>query len=405
MERSTRLVHFLGLRREMVGLLLLVVLVGLGERLAERFLPIYLMALGGGPMVIGLLGAMDNLLSALYSVPGGYLAERFGLHRSLLIINGIAIVGYGIVILIPRWEAVLGGAVLFLAWSALSLPASMGLIAKVLPPTQRTMGVSMHSLVKRIPMAAGPLLGGLCMGWLGEEQGVRFAFGIAMVLALVGMMAQHRLIVDDGRPSTPPPPLAPRKILALLNTPLRRLLVADILVRFCEQIPYSFVVVWCMKVIEQPVTAFEFGILTSIEMAVAVLVYLPVAWLADRSNKKPFVLATFVFFTLFPLMLMFATSFPLLVLAFVVRGLKEFGEPTRKAMILDLAPPQHRATAFGAYYWVRDCFVAIAAFGGAVLWSILPELNLLVAVLFGTGGTLWFAVLGQTSSLRSGKPV
>ena len=51
----------------------MVVLVGLGEKMAERFLPIYLLALGGGILSIGFLNGMDNLLSALYSFPGGYL--------------------------------------------------------------------------------------------------------------------------------------------------------------------------------------------------------------------------------------------------------------------------------------------------------------------------------------------
>ena len=82
------------------------------------------------------------------------------------------------------------------------------------------------------------------------------------------------------------------------------LLAADILVRFCEQIPYAFVVVWSMKVIAQPVTAVQFGALTSIEMITAMLIYIPVAYLADRSTKKPFVVITFVFFTLFPLVLL-----------------------------------------------------------------------------------------------------
>ena len=46
--------------------------------MSERFLPIYMLALGGGALGIGLLQVMDNLLSALYSFPGGYLADRIG---------------------------------------------------------------------------------------------------------------------------------------------------------------------------------------------------------------------------------------------------------------------------------------------------------------------------------------
>ena len=47
--RARRLSRFLGLQRSTAGVLVMVVLVGMGEHLAERFLPIYLIALGGGP--------------------------------------------------------------------------------------------------------------------------------------------------------------------------------------------------------------------------------------------------------------------------------------------------------------------------------------------------------------------
>ena len=61
----TRLAHisdFLGLRRSTVGMLSMVILVGMGEKMGERFLPIYLMALGGGALSIGFLNGLDNLL-------------------------------------------------------------------------------------------------------------------------------------------------------------------------------------------------------------------------------------------------------------------------------------------------------------------------------------------------------
>ena len=160
---------FLGLQRSTVGMLGMVILVGMGERMAERFLPIYLMALGGGALSIGVLNGLDNLLSALYAFPGGYLSDRIGTKRALLVFNIIAMCGFVLVIAIPAWQAVLVGAVLFLSWSAISLPATMSLVARVLPMNKRTMGVTMHSLVRRIPMALGPILGGVCIGLWGER--------------------------------------------------------------------------------------------------------------------------------------------------------------------------------------------------------------------------------------------
>jgi MFS family permease len=345
---------------------------------------------------------MDNLLSALYAFPGGYLSDRIGTKRSLLVFNLVAMTGFALVIMVPAWQAVLLGAVLFISWSAISLPATMSLIYKVLPLNKRTMGVSMHSLVRRIPMALGPLLGGLLIQGWGERTGVRLAFGAALVMAVAALCLQQRLIEDDR-----PDPHAtasdggrtaernPLILLRLMNPAMKGLLVTDILVRFCEQIPYAFVVVWCMKTITEAVSALQFGVLTAIEMTTAVLVYIPVAYFADRSAKKPFVLMTFVFFTLFPLMLMFSRNFQWLIAAFVLRGLKEFGEPTRKALIMDLAPDYCKAGMFGLYYLIRDTVVSLAALGGAFLWQISPQTNLMAAFVCGVIGTIGFAVFGR----------
>jgi len=400
MARATRVSDFLGLTRSTVGVLFMLILVGMGERMAERFLPIYLLALGGGALSIGLLNGMDNLLSALYSFPGGYLSDRFGTKRALLIFNIVAMCGFLVVIIFPAWQAVLLGAVFFISWSAISLPATMSLIAKVLPMNKRTMGVTMHSLVRRFPMALGPILGGACIGLWGEQDGVRAAFVAALFLSFVAIVLQQKLIEDEppkqpGDECSYVPEKNPLKLYHLMAPNLRRLLVADILVRYCEQIPYAFVVVWCMKTISSPVSALQFGILTSIEMATAVLVYVPVAYLADKTAKKPFVVMTFVFFTLFPLALLFCRSFNWLVFAFILRGFKEFGEPTRKALIMDLAPENCKAGMFGLYYLLRDVLVSIAAFGGAFLWLISPTTNFLVAFSFGVAGTIGFAFWGS----------
>ena len=383
--------------------------------MAERFLPIYLLALGGGFLSVGFLNGMDNLLSALYSFPGGYLSDRLGHKKALLLFNLVAMAGYAVVILFPYWQAVILGAVLFISWTAISLPATMDLVATVLPGNKRTMGVSVHSLVRRIPMALGSLIGGGLIGAFGEKTGILIAFIAAFFLACLSLVIQQKLIEEEPKPRNAE--TSSRRGLALLSPPLRRLLVSDILVRFCEQIPYAFVVIWCVSL--HRITPLQFGVLTTIEMATAVLVYLPVAYLADRSTKKPFVVITFVFFSLFPLVLLFARSFWLMVIAFIIRGLKEFGEPTRKALIMDLAPEGRKAATFGVYYLVRDLIVSIAAFGGALLWdastaqliadtiglghSLLPffnavaspATNFLVAFGFGLAGTLSFAVFGR----------
>ena len=59
-ERIKRATEFLGLKRSMIGLLAMVILIGMGEKMADRFLPIYLMALGGSALTIGILSEIGR---------------------------------------------------------------------------------------------------------------------------------------------------------------------------------------------------------------------------------------------------------------------------------------------------------------------------------------------------------
>lgn len=381
---------FLALRRDYIFLLLMVILIGMGERIGERFIPKYIEALGASIIIIGLYGGMQNLLGALWSLPGGILSDRLGVKRALLIFNVIALIGYLIVILIPLWPAVLVAAVFFLAWSALSFPATMTMVADLLPQTKRAMGVSMHSIIRRIPMGSGPVIGGLLIARFGIITGVRLAFGLAFILGVVSIFVQQRIAPTEKKPYEP---LHFWKLARRFRPSLKNLLVSDILIRFCEQIPYAFVVLWVMDVLRKG--ALEFGWLTAIEMGTAMLLYIPVAYFSDRAGRKPFVLITFGFFTVFPAVLYFSRDTTMLIVAFFIRGLKEFGEPTRKALIVDLAVPEAKARTMGTYYLIRDSIVAIAAFCGGLLWKYSPGLNLWTAFGFGVVGTLFFAIFGK----------
>jgi MFS family permease len=111
--------------------------------------------------------------------------------------------------------------------------------------------------------------------------------------------------------------------------------------------------------------------------------------LAGRTEKKPFVVLTFLFFTLFPLAVAFSRSFVHLAGAYVIGGLREIGEPARKALIVDLAAAGSRGKTVGLYYAIRGFAVAGAAAVGGALWTIRPSLTFFAASALGAAGTLW----------------
>ncbi len=393
------LANFLALKRNTTLLLVALVLAGTGEKLWLGFAPKYLQTLGAGVFIIGVFDALQTFLGAIYAYPGGWATDRWGQRRSLLVFNALSLGGYLLVLLWQHWIALLIGAFLFLAWSAMSLPTTFSVVATSLQRHQHTMGIGVQSLVRRVPMMLGPLVGGWLITRFGWTQGVRYALLLCLGLSALTMLFQWFL--DSGTGVPPVRPLKQNKsngqdarattFFSIVNsfTPaLRELLVSDILIRFCERIPYAFVILWAMD--QGGVTAQQFGYLIAFEMITAMLCYIPVAHLADKYGRRPFVLLTFVFFTLFPLTLLFARDFKWLAFAFVVRGLKEFGEPARKALIIGEAKPELRARTYGAYYLIRDCVVTAGSFLGAWLWSLGPRANFIGAAVCGGLGTIWF---------------
>ena len=80
----------------------------------------------------------------------------------------------------------------------------------------------------------------------------------------------------------------------------------------------------------------------------------------------------------------------MLVVAFAIRGLKEFGDTSRKASIIGYCAPERRGQLIGAYYLVRDLIVSLGAVLGAWLWKIGPATNFLGAAAFGLCGTVFY---------------
>jgi len=406
--------EFLALRRNTSLLLVALVLAGTGEKLWLGFAPKYIETLGGSILIIGLFDALQTFLGAIYAYPGGWLTDHWGQRRSLLLFSLISVAGYIFVLVWQHWLALLLGSFLFLAWSALSLPATLSVIATSLKSNRHTMGVGVQSMIRRVPMMLGPLIGGWLLTRFGWTDGVRYALALCIGMSLLTLAFQWFMFEPDNNSGrrrgdesqikngdsvrdSSRRLLQTDKVTVTISflgvvktfTPaLRELLVSDILIRFCERIPYAFIILWAMD--SGGVTAQQFGYLITFEMVTAMLCYIPVAHLADKYGRRPFVLVTFVFFTLFPLTLLWAHDFKWLALAFVVRGLKEFGEPARKALIIGEAQPELRARTYGAYYLIRDCTVTTGSFLGAWLWSVSPQANFVGAAICGALGTIWF---------------
>ncbi len=386
-----RIRNFLGLERNILVMLSSILFLGMGEELWMRFMPKYLEVIGAGAMTIGVYGVLKDILDALYQYPGGWITDRLGRQPALLVFILIAIAGYIIYFLVRSWVWVLVGTLFTAAWGSLTSPAIFAIIGDNLSTTKRAIGFGVQSTLKRIPIVIAPLLGGLCVVSLGIVGGVKLGFGISIVLAVAALV-----IVKRYYKSTQSPHIDRMRFSDIwrnFDPRLKRLLIADCLVRWAEGIPEVFIILYVVNVLG--FNSFQFGSLTSLQMLTSIIAYLPLAKLSDRLNRKPFVLLTFGFFALFPLALALSNNFSLLVVAFIVGGLREIGEPARKAMIVDFVDEKNRGRGVGVYYLIRGVVVFPAALLGGILWTMNHHYPFYVAFVAGILGVCIFAIWGS----------
>jgi len=383
-----RLTNFFALKRNLVLLLVAIFVIGAGEELWMRFVPKYLQALGASVFVIGLYDALRTLVGAIYAYPGGLVVDLWGHRRAFLAFNIFSIAGYLLVLLVPHWAAVIAGMFLFLSWTCFSLPATFSLVGATLEANRHSMGIGVQAVIKRLPIMIAPIFGGILIDRFGVIGGVRIALLISIFFSALTILAQRQLREEPKEESVADERWNLWRSLREFNSPMRRLLFSDILVRFCERIPYAWVVIFAMDYIGM--SGRQVGILTTVEMLAATLCIIPTSYFADRHGREPFVIATFIMFTLFPISLFVARSFSALLIAFAIRGLKEFGETSRKALIIGYCDSQRCGQMVGTYYLVRDLVVSVAALLGAWLWKLGPGLNFLGAAAFGIAGTIFY---------------
>jgi len=383
---AERIADSLGIERNVAAASGAVFLVGLGEELWKKFLPKYLESLGASVAVVGLFGTAEDFFDAIYQYPGGWLADHWGRRRAFLIFLAAAVAGYFIYLSSPAWPYLFLGLAFVMAWQAMGSPVMFATIGDALPKERRSMGFTIQSTLKRIPMVVSPLIGGAMIGALGLQKGIRtgllVSIGLAaLAAALLSFLRLPAVALDAVKMSG---------VWDSFHPTLKRLLASDIVIRMCEGMADIFVVLYVTNV--SGVTIPKYGVLVAIQLMTAILIYVPSAKVAARVGRKPFVIATFFCFALYPITVILAHSFGSLILAFIVGGLREIGEPSRKAMIVDFAGQQLRGRTVGLYYLVRNLSITPASAIGGLLWKVRPEIPFVIAGLIGVAGTLLFAV-------------
>ena len=405
------LTSVLALNRTVGVVLVSVLFFGLGEQLWNPFFPAYLQAkLGAGAamagvsiaalIAVGVYACLRNHFEAVCYVGGGRLTARLGDRGSLILFGVLTIGGY---VLFLAWGGPVGAilaTLLIVGWEPLSVPVTFTTVGATVTKSSQGMAFALQSVQKRLPRILGPLIAGFVLAWAaahygsreaGYVVGLRWLVGVSLLLGLVSLAMQICWMPHQA-PSPPGP--GARAIVAQFPPTLRRLLLAEVFTRWCDWLVREFVVLYLLGT--RGVDAATIGLLFALQNVTALLTYLPVGRMTAKVGLQPFIGLTFVFFALFPLSLAVAPDGWGLAAAFVVYGLREIGEPARKALITSLVPREVRAEGVGLYWGIRSVAVCWASLVGALVWVWLgPGALLYLAFAFGAAGAAVYYALAR----------
>jgi len=272
-----------------------------------------------------------------------------------------------------------------MAWDSMASPTLFAVVGDALPPAKRTMGFTVQSILRRLPIVIAPTIGGFAVAAYGIQGGVRVGLVVSMIMAAITAGVVFPTSHSDhfrSRSSHNPPCMAVVSFRSALAPCFGR--VHPDLRRAGRHLSRS------VRAGRHEDQRSELRHAHRRAGGNDDHRSGPAAHLAARAGKKPFVTATFVAFALFPLAVVLAPSFTWLVAAFVVGGLRDVGEPARKALIVDFAAPAMRGRVVGLYYLCRSVAIAPAAFIGGLLWRVNPALPFYLATLIGFAGAVAF---------------
>ena len=380
---------WLALNASTGALLAAILFVGMGTELWSPLMPEHLVGLSAPLLLIALYGSVKDFLEAINFYLGGVLAARFNTRRALLLFNALPIAGLLILLIWPSKYAIFAALPFVGVWNSIAGPATLRVVGDTLAEHRRSMAFSLQSIQKRLSSLLAYFVSGELVLYFGQAQGVRAALLVSIALVTLSLAVQYRYMRTAVK-DTVRAHHQPWALLKSFDPQLRRLLLSEICVRFCDAMPREMIILYCVPILmpllrtspgqsaEQLsvlAIAFYLGVLLVVMNVTSLVMYLPVGhWASKRgASKKPFIGLTFIFFALFPLALATFGGIWGMVLAFVVAGLREFGEPARKAIITELVPAECRTQAIGIYWAARGIGIAPASLCGGLIWYFTGE--------------------------------
>jgi MFS family permease len=355
-------------------------LTDMSSEMIYPLLPSFLVgALKAGPAFVGLVEGVAESVASLTRIVAGRISDRLP-RRKPLIVAGYSLSSLTrplVAVAMAPWHVLAIRTADRIGKGVRGAPRD-ALLAEVTAPEDYGRAYGFHRGMDHLGAVAGPLIASGLLLW---QNDLRLVFGLAAVPALasiivlvLGVREPPRVVVPPRAAGAPPSRLSP---------PLRR---------------YLFVV--AVFTLGNSSDAF---LLLRAQQAGVALALIPLLWAAlhvvksslstsggsasDRFGRRPVIVAGFLLYAVVYAGLALAWRAWHVWALFAAYGIfTALTEGPERALVADLAPPEARGAAFGAFYAVTGVMLLPASLLTGMLWQSVGP-----AAALGTGAALALA--------------
>lgn len=343
--------------------------------LTQQYQSIYISELGAGPLELGYVSGIGGVAATLVTVPAGWMADRYGIRRMLLVAIALNVVGYSIFGLAGSWQETI------LAYSVATVAMCVGLVVcpmicgSTLKNEERVTGMQLCDTVAAIPRIVAPVVAAYLITRLGgiSVEGIRPLFW----LEAVGLIMAFTIIYlrfEDPRAGASIETLNP--LAGLTRVFEEGMMVKRWLIyRMVSSLPRYmafFVPLYAREL--KGAGSYTLGLMDTGYWLLVVLLALPIGMSADRFGRKRLIALMTPVYSTSLLILVHAPNDTALILSGALSAFLMLISVTQGAINAELVPREIHGSWFGLNGLCRGVVnIASPVLGGLIWESLGPD--------------------------------
>lgn len=340
--------------------------------LTQQFQSLYIVALGATPFQLGIVNSIGGFAGAAIATPTGWLADKYGIKRILLIGTPLMALGSLIFALAPNWITIVPAILIATLALRMVMTVCPMVCGSCLKSEERATGMQLCDTLSAVPRLIAPVIGSILVTEFGgiDDKGIRSLYylqGIGFCL-LLGFVLKQFSEPYESKASKATSSLAEgmREVFTE-GTMVKRWILYISLSTIPTYINPVYLPLFAAEI--KHADQFVLGGLATASMVVPISLSIATGRLADTIGRKKVIYLTTPIYCISLLLLVFAPDSTTILASGVLQGFFMLSAVTQGAMTAELVPTHLLGRWYGILGLMRGLVGVLAPAIGGIIWS------------------------------------